>query len=115
MATRSGLDHLRGSLEAVEWKEATVSRLQSLRDDETGQSYETLGKLFPHDSLSEFAACRMLYLSFTSSIKIPMRRLARSGAVLTDTRLMGCSLGAMTRLEDDFEIEINAIQWEDHL
>jgi hypothetical protein len=44
------------------------------------------------DSLSEFPACLMLYLSLTSSIRIPIRRLARSGAVLTETRLIGSSV-----------------------
>ena len=39
--------------------------------------------------LSELPAWRMLYLSLTSSMSRPMRRLARSGAVLTETRLTG--------------------------
>jgi hypothetical protein len=51
-----------------------------------------LGKTSDPDSLSEFPACLILYLSLTSSIKIPMRRLARSGAVLTETRLIGSSV-----------------------
>lgn len=38
------------------------------------------------DSLSVLPAWMMLYLSFTFSMTCPMTTLARSGAVLTDTR-----------------------------
>jgi hypothetical protein len=58
-----------------------------------------LGKTSDPDSLSEFPACLILYLSLTSSIKIPMRRLARSGAVLTETRLIGSSVRVVDERE----------------
>lgn len=39
--------------------------------------------------VSELPACTMLYLSCTSTMRRPMSRFARSGAVLTETRLTG--------------------------
>jgi hypothetical protein len=102
---------LRGSQAEVGWRVRVVLRLRSLsfiimsirhisttqrRSINNNQSrrpgFMRCRPRPTRDSLSEFPACLMLYLSLTSSIKIPMRRLARSGAVLTETRLIGSSV-----------------------
>lgn len=41
----------------------------------------------PRASLVELPACTIVYLSLTFSMTVPMTFLARSGAVLTETRL----------------------------
>lgn len=107
MIEDEGRRGLRGSQAEVGWRVRVVLRPRSLSfitftipSSTSIQNQSTFSRIFVRrpgttpdpDSLSEFPACLILYLSLTSSIRIPMRRLARSGAVLTETRLMGWSV-----------------------